>query len=329
MARTNDVQTALWGDPEYLALPASARHVYLWSFTNPECGMAGVYRLSKPTAMFQTGYSAEQLEDALSELQRARFLLVADGWVWVRTRVKHLRSQTKDIATSIVRDLKTLPYGHPIGPAFYVEYRESTWGQATGRGALGDLLDTTASEDREDWLLEPDPTTSPHHPTTTGHHPSGTPAPPQHHASGVGAGVEVGGSTKKPRARATPKAVDPNALPDDFPDHLVAVLDGRVMPALTRLAEAKGALVVTRAAVARVMVAYPSKDHAGVAEDVEHYWVHGPGAGKPRSDIVQTYRNRIKDQPDQSPRHLSAVVGGSRILSNDEFRAAFERSSSG
>lgn len=296
MAKTNDVDVALYSDDEWLALDVAARWVYVWAFTNPRCNMAGLYKVSLRVASVETGWTPDEVASAFAELETARFVAYdPEGrWLWVRTRAKHIRGQSKTIAKSIISALRDLPRGHPFGPAFYAEYTaDDSWGSGKDRGALVELLEQETIN-RDDWL--DDPSDAPSMP-----HPGGTGDPFM--GSGAGAGGEGKNGSNAPsrtRARATRKPVDPDALPADFPEQLVPLLDDVVIPALRRVAEAKGALVVTRAAAARAVAAYPRKPHERVAPEFEHYWVHGDGQSVERTDIVATYRRRLEQIADRA-----------------------------
>lgn len=86
-------------------------------------------------------------------------------------------------------------------------------------------------------------------------------------------------------------------LPEDLPSQLYAgALAAHA--ALTRIAAAKpAARPVTLAAVGRVVASFPTHDHAQVAGDVEHWWLHGQGSTKTMKDVVMTYRNRLTSLP--------------------------------
>lgn len=125
MSRREDVDNSIWSDPEFAALSPEAKTVYLWSFTNPRCGMAGLYKVPAGTAAFEVGLTPEQEQAALKELQRTRFAYYVDGVVWVRSRVKHLRTRGEHMAKSIVKDVDMIDRRHPLRHMFAAEYGES------------------------------------------------------------------------------------------------------------------------------------------------------------------------------------------------------------
>lgn len=106
MARREDIDTGIWNDPDFLALSPEAKLVYLHSFTNSRCGMAGLYMVISNAIQMETGLTAKRLDAALTELREARFVHYDGRWMWVRTRIKHLRSTGINIAKSIRSDVE-------------------------------------------------------------------------------------------------------------------------------------------------------------------------------------------------------------------------------
>lgn len=127
MSRHEDIDNAIWSDPDFLELSAHGKLVYIWSWTNPRCGMAGVYKVSLRQAALEVSLTVEEVEDALRELEAARFVIHADGVLFVRSRVRHLRQKTSQIATSIARDVAKLPDEHPVTRAWFEHYGAHAW----------------------------------------------------------------------------------------------------------------------------------------------------------------------------------------------------------
>lgn len=124
MSRREDIDNAIWGDPDFDGLSNEAALLYLWSFTNPSCGMAGIYKIAKRKIL--EGRLGDKLDQALDELAEAGFVFYEDGVFWVRSRVKHLRTKGEQMKRSIELDLEKLPEGHPLTERFREEY-EGTW----------------------------------------------------------------------------------------------------------------------------------------------------------------------------------------------------------
>jgi hypothetical protein len=127
VSRRETVDNAIWGDPQFERLSPHAKLLYLWSFTNPRCGMAGVYKLSRRQAALETGLTVDEVTAALQTLVDARFLVYEDDVVWVRTRVKRLATKTPQIARSIAKDIGVLAPGHPVRVAFLEEHALIDW----------------------------------------------------------------------------------------------------------------------------------------------------------------------------------------------------------
>lgn len=113
MSRREDIDTAIWSDPDFLAFTPAAKLLYVWSFTNPRCGMSGLYKVVRQAVEMETGMGATRIEEALGELEEARFAFFDGRVMWVRSRIKHLRSKSPNIAKSIGRDIEA------IGPHAY------------------------------------------------------------------------------------------------------------------------------------------------------------------------------------------------------------------
>lgn len=126
MSRREDVDNSIWGDPDFYGLSPGGKLVYIWSFTNPRCNMAGIYRVATGLVCGETGLSALKVGGALAELQDARMVFYDGSVLWVRARVKHLRSHHDNIATSIVKGVKQFA-GHPFYEGFWAEYAHHSW----------------------------------------------------------------------------------------------------------------------------------------------------------------------------------------------------------
>ena len=67
MSRREDIETSIWGDPDFRVLPPDAKLVYFWSFTHG-CNMAGIYKLDEGTVGHATGLTAKRVDKALAQL---------------------------------------------------------------------------------------------------------------------------------------------------------------------------------------------------------------------------------------------------------------------
>jgi hypothetical protein len=64
---------------------------------------------------------------AFAELHETRFVFYESNVVWVRTRVKHIRQKTTQIATAIRNDLARIPKDHPFRAQFVETYGKLVW----------------------------------------------------------------------------------------------------------------------------------------------------------------------------------------------------------
>lgn len=132
MSRNEDIDNGIWSDPDFDALSPDATLLYLWSFTNPRCGMAGLYKVPR-RHLLEGKLPEERLVTALAELSEARFAFYEQGVLWVRTRVKFLRTKGDMMRRSIANDLGKIPSANPLLKSFCEEYKNS-WISAAVKG---------------------------------------------------------------------------------------------------------------------------------------------------------------------------------------------------
>lgn len=146
--------------------------------------------------------------------------------------------------------------------------------------------------------------------------PATPPSGNQRHQGGETSDTPFQEEQQEPPLRGGKKQrVDHDALPDDFPEHLVPALD-QVVPILERVAGAKGAIAVARAGVARTIASRPLKPHARAAADFETYWLHGKGSARRMKDVVASYRNWLDNENDIAPAVAGASAPRSRRLAH-------------
>lgn len=126
MSRREDIDTAIWSDPDFLGFTPAAKLLYVWSFTNPRCGMSGLYKVVRQAIEMETGMGATRIHEALHELAEARFAYFDGRVLWVRSRIKHLRSKSPNIAKSIARDVEAIG-AHEYALALLDRYHAIDW----------------------------------------------------------------------------------------------------------------------------------------------------------------------------------------------------------
>jgi hypothetical protein len=146
MGRREDFDNALWSDPEFLALAPEARMTYIWSWTNPRCGMAGIYKVAPAQAALETGYPADVVTAAFGDLGASGFAFYEAHVVFVRTRCRRLRTKSQQIAKSVRNDLMAISDDHPLKAQFLSLYADQTWlapyigeGRASVNGDSGEV----------------------------------------------------------------------------------------------------------------------------------------------------------------------------------------------
>lgn len=119
--RREDVPNTIWDELDDLSTDAIL--VYLWSFTNPRCGMAGIYRVA-PRRIAEGRLGADgRLEAALRELEEHDLVYYRDRVLWCKPRVAGLSTKSVQIAKSIRKDLSAVE-GNELVAAFAREYAD-------------------------------------------------------------------------------------------------------------------------------------------------------------------------------------------------------------
>ena len=143
------IVTDIW-DGSLADLSAGAKLVYLWSFTNPRCGMSGIYKCKRSRMQAEVGLCDEDLDAALSELDGVGYLRYDDERVFVIARTRHLLTQTIQIAKSIIGDLREMDADHPFRAEFIATYREFSW----LRELLSEVQNRPSGDPREKPLID-------------------------------------------------------------------------------------------------------------------------------------------------------------------------------
>ena len=126
MARREDIETSIWSDGQFLDLPGAARYVYIWSFTNAHCNLAGLYRCGRQIIELETGIRNGALDKALESLERDTFLFYDGKVMFVRSRVKHFRTRSASIVKAMWRDVDGMG-SHPFVAKWWNENRSQQW----------------------------------------------------------------------------------------------------------------------------------------------------------------------------------------------------------
>lgn len=125
--RREDILNTIWTDTDFAELSVPSQLGYLWSFTNSHVGMSGLYKLRVGQMGFELGLTADDEAEVWRELAETRFAYFEDGVVFVRSRVKHLRTRGEKMRISVVNDLRQIRPDHPLVSAFLEEYLFTKW----------------------------------------------------------------------------------------------------------------------------------------------------------------------------------------------------------
>ena len=278
MSRNEDVTTAIWIDLMVLKNP-DAKLLYLWSFTNESNNMAGLYKMHDELVMAQTSLSPERLRAAFNDLAEHRFVFCEDSVIWVRTRVKRLRSKSPKMAISIGNALRSIPDAHPLRVRFLEMYAAEPWLRPAKFGTptepVGNLSENAVPKGDSDRF----PRTSLEVPGTGGGDKPLKKRDVSGSRGGKGGPGEKGDKTK---------------LPVGFPERLRPHMR-IVFPLLTDLAVRHNAKAVQPRSLATVAMAHAHKPLVAAAYGFVAWADDQP---EPRRDVVSGYRNWLGKQSD-------------------------------
>lgn len=124
MARNENVVNTIWDDLDHLG--DDAFMLYVWSFTNTKCGMAGMYPVTR-RKLIEGRFDDTRLAAALAELEGDDKLFYVDGVLWNKARVSNLSGYEEGklsefIAKSIAKDLRSISLSNPLLAQFVERY---------------------------------------------------------------------------------------------------------------------------------------------------------------------------------------------------------------
>lgn len=124
MARNENVVNTIWDDLDHLG--DDAFMLYIWSFTNTKCGMAGMYPVTR-RKLVEGRFDDARLTAALAELEADDKLFYSDGVLWNKARVSNLSGYedgklSEFIAKSIAKDLRSITPSNPLLGQFVERY---------------------------------------------------------------------------------------------------------------------------------------------------------------------------------------------------------------
>jgi len=271
--------------------------------------MSGVYRVGR-RAMTESRVELTGLDAALDELSAADLAFYEQGVLWVRSRVKRLRSKSPKMAISVARDFAKLSPDHP----FHARWLALYGGHAWLRSALRDVLQN---------LAEPSPEvlgTAVR--SGDSENLSGASREPLQSLPGTGTMSRTASSLSDLAPGSAAEARVPGGLPAELADRLHPAL-----AVLVRVQAERGGEIPTLRGVALALVAHPLRDHLAIAHELEHWALAGGGRNRVVKDWVRTYRTFLSGAPDAAPvrvRGGSAPLGAAAVAHTGDL-ARFDR----
>lgn len=312
MSGTADIQRAIWEDEDFADLSVDARLLYIWSFSNERCNVAGLYKVRTKAMEVDTGLTEARTAAALAELERARFVTYVDGVLFVRSYVKHTRMRSPNMAIGIAKAVKAISPDHPQRRAFLEKYTVPGYEwldpvpEKRDVGVLTEVVNNTVHPDEGEGLGNPSEGAS--EDLSRGSEGASQTASTSDSPVSKGRGLEAPSEGFQSRSRSLSRSKsnsskernDMEGLPDDFPVELLPVLDD-VMARLLKIARERGCMEPPRAGVADTIAKYPKRLHVEVADNLGYWALHGKGKNRKILDIAARYRDWLKGEPDVLP----------------------------
>jgi hypothetical protein len=142
MSRSEDFDNGFWDEPDVFALGPEAKLVYIWSWTNKRCHFSGIYKVPLAAIVFETKHTEEAVQTALVELEQACFLFYDGTWMFVRTRVKRIRTRTVQMCKAIAKDLVNVPHSHPYLLQLLEVEGARVWRSKSDTATIASMLST-------------------------------------------------------------------------------------------------------------------------------------------------------------------------------------------
>lgn len=248
-----------WDEMEHLS--DDAVFLYIWSWTNPKCGMAGIYRIAE-RKLLEGRLDTDRVKAALAELEADGKLRYVGGVLWNVARVKRLSGISANYAKSIARDVKEIA-GNPLFDEFlerYGDFNEKLTKELKGsEGSKGSNPSGSLDQGLQDGSPEPD-------------------------AGTLTEGLSKGSRRDHGQGQGHGSSFRPGEEPE------LPSVYRYVVAALERVAFARGLSSPVVSAVAQACADFPDHDLERDADEFAHYWIDGPGAGKPLSDVAWSWR---------------------------------------
>jgi hypothetical protein len=142
LARDESINNAVWDEADFYALSAPAKLVFIWSWTNRRCDFSGIYQVPLEAIVSETKHTEDDVRSALAELEASEKVFYDGTWLFVRNRVKRLKTRTKSMCIRVARDLQSVPESHPYRRLLLDLQGVCVWQSANDRTTIRGELDT-------------------------------------------------------------------------------------------------------------------------------------------------------------------------------------------
>lgn len=119
MARREDIVNTIWDELDHLS--DDALMLYVWSWTNLKCGMAGIYPITR-RKLVEGRFDAGRLDAALAECETEGLLRYEKNVLWNVARVKRISGISEQMGKSIAKDLAEIAPSNSLLAAFLDKY---------------------------------------------------------------------------------------------------------------------------------------------------------------------------------------------------------------
>jgi hypothetical protein len=311
MSRIEDFDNGIWSHPDFEELSRQAAWLYIWSWTNPRCDMAGIYQVGK-RAMTESRVELCDIDVALAELAAVDFAYYEDGVLWISSRVKRLRSKSPRMAIGVARDFAKVPVGHPLRARWLSMYGDHAWLRDALKDVSGNLNRTSV----EVPVTPDDPGDSLNLTSTSIEVPkdrSESYPPKTKDLQPLG-------------ARASGK-VDQTLPPRELPTEIAERLHP-VLALLEGVQRERGGNVPTVRGVGLALTRHPRRDHLAVAYELQHWALAGRGQNQAVKDWARTYTTFLERSPEadpSAPSNVTTLRAGVRPTANTGDLSRFDR----
>ncbi len=121
-----DFNSSTWTDPWFRKLSVHAKLLLIYLETNNHKSHAGLYALDRETMAFETGLTAEEVEQSLEALYPRVEFDYQQELVWIADHAKNQFMRKGNISPKMVinidKCLRGLPEGHPFIGEFLKKY---------------------------------------------------------------------------------------------------------------------------------------------------------------------------------------------------------------